>query len=76
MMKFTFEGNAPVDGLNSWSNCVQIQAMAFRVWNHVKVLETISDHAFVAKEHDVVEVILEDESSVDDANSKSHYKES
>jgi len=55
---------------------VQIQAMAFRVWNHVKVLETISDHAFVAKEHDVVEVILEDESSVDDANSKSHYKES
>jgi hypothetical protein len=31
---------------------------------------------FVAKEEDVVEVVLEEKSSVDGANSRSHYKES
>jgi len=31
---------------------------------------------FVAKEKDVVEIVLEEESSVDGADYRSHYKES
>lgn len=55
---------------------MQTQAVSFGVWDHVGVSEAISDHALVAKEEDAVEAVLEEESSVDGAYSRSGCKES
>ncbi len=58
------------------SNYVWTQVMAFGVWDHVKFEKQFLIMDFVAKEENVVEAVLEEESSVDGKNSRSCCKES